>query len=291
MRNKHTSVSCFDMQFVTSGISTTLVLLLLGVVIFFVLTAHNLSVYVRENINFSLILSDELKEGEILKMQKELDKEEFVKSTEYISKKEALRERTEAMGADPQEFLGYNPFKASIEVKLHSAYTNTDSIAKIEKRIKRNKHVQEILYQKDLVNLVNDNVRKISLLLLGLAALLTFVSFALINNTIRLTVYSRRFLIHTMKLVGASHAFIRRPFLVRNFRIGVFAALLADGILCAAAYWMVRYEPELTRVVTPAVMLQVSVAVLLAGVCITLCCACLSINKFLKMKASKLYYI
>lgn len=291
MRNKHTSVSCFDMQFVTSGISTTLVLLLLGVVIFFVLTAHNLSVYVRENINFSLILSDELKEGEILKMQKELDKEAFVKSTEYISKKEALRERTEAMGADPQEFLGYNPFKASIEVKLHSAYTNTDSIAKIEKQIKRNKHVQEILYQKDLVNLVNDNVRKISLLLLGLAALLTFVSFALINNTIRLTVYSRRFLIHTMKLVGASHAFIRRPFLVRNFRIGVFAALLADGILCAAAYWMVRYEPELTRVVTPAVMLQVSVAVLLAGVCITLCCACLSINKFLKMKASKLYYI
>lgn len=291
MRNKHTSVSCFDMQFVTSGISTTLVLLLLGVVIFFVLTAHNLSVYVRENINFSLILSDELKEGEILKMQKELDKEAFVKSTEYISKKEALRERTEAMGADPQEFLGYNPFKASIEVKLHSAYTNTDSIAKIEKRIKRNKHVQEILYQKDLVNLVNDNVRKISLLLLGLAALLTFVSFALINNTIRLTVYSRRFLIHTMKLVGASHAFIRRPFLVRNFRIGVFAALLADGILCSAAYWMVRYEPELTRVVTPAVMLQVSVAVLLAGVCITLCCACLSINKFLKMKASKLYYI
>lgn len=291
MKSKHSSASRLDMQFVTSGISTTLVLLLLGVVIFFVLTARNLSVYVKENINFSLILSDEMKEGEMLKLQKTLDKEAFVKSTEYISKKEALREHTEAMGADPQEFLGYNPFKASIEVKLHSVYANTDSIAKIERQIKRNKNIQEILYQKDIIDLVNDNVRKISLLLLALATLLTLVSFVLINNTIRLTVYSRRFLIHTMKLVGASWGFIRRPFLIRNFWIGACAALTADGMLCAAAYWMVRYEPELARVVTPAVMIQVSLAVLLSGICITMGCAWFSINKFLKMKAGRLYYI
>lgn len=221
MKGKNNSVSYFDMQFITSSISTTLVLLLLGLVVFFVLAAHNLSVYVKENISFSVLVSDDMKESDILKLQKRLDKEAFVKQTEYISKKQALREQTEAMGTDPQEFLGYNPFTASIEIKLHSDYANSDSIAKIEKLIKKNTNIQEVLYQKDLIDAVNDNIRNISLMLLGLAVILTFISFALINNTIRLAIYSKRFLIHTMKLVGASWAFIRRPFLRRNFWIGV----------------------------------------------------------------------
>ena len=137
-KNKNNSVSYFDMQFITSSISTTLVLLLLGLVVFFVLAAHNLSIYVRENINFSVLISDDMKEADILKLQKRLDKEPFVKQTEYISKKQALKEQTEAMGTDPEEFLGYNPFTASIEIKLHSDYANSDSIAKIEKLIKKN---------------------------------------------------------------------------------------------------------------------------------------------------------
>ena len=115
-------------------------------------------------------------------------------------------------------------------MKLHSDYANTDSIAKIEKQIKKNTNVQEVRYQEDLINMVNENIRNISLMLLGLAVLLAFISFALINNTIRLTIYSKRFLIHTMKLVGASWSFIRRPFLWRNFWIGVLAAVIADGI-------------------------------------------------------------
>lgn len=291
MKIKHNSVSYFDMQFVTSSISTTLVLLLLGLVVFFVLGAHNLSVYVKENINFSILISDDMKESDILKLQKKLDKEPFVKATEYISKKQALREQTEAMGTDPQEFLGYNPFTASIEVKLHSDYANSDSIAKIEKKIKKNTNIQEVLYQKDLIDAVNDNIRNISLMLLGLAVLLTFISFALINNTIRLTIYSKRFLIHTMKLVGASWSFIRRPFLRRNFWIGVLSAVIADAVLWGAAYWLVSYEPELIRVITPDVMLLVSVSVLIFGVLITWLCALLSINKYLKMKAGTLYYI
>ena len=291
MKIKHNSVSYFDMQFVTSSISTTLVLLLLGLVVFFVLGAHNLSVYVKENINFSILISDDMKESDILKLQKKLDKEPFVKATEYISKKQALREQTEAMGTDPQEFLGYNPFTASIEVKLHSDYANSDSIAKIEKKIKKNTNIQEVLYQKDLIDAVNDNIRNISLMLLGLADILTFISFALINNTIRLTIYSKRFLIHTMKLVGASWSFIRRPFLRRNFWIGVLSAVIADAVLWGAAYWLVSYEPELIRVITPEVMLLVSVAVLVFGVLITWLCALLSINKYLRMKASTLYYI
>ena len=293
MKNKvkNHSVSYFDMQFVTSSISTTLVLLLLGLVVFFVLGAHNLSIYVRENINFSVLISDDMKESDILKLQKKLDKEPFVKETEYISKKQALKEQTEAMGTNPEEFLGYNPFTASIEIKLHSDYANSDSIAKIEKMIKKNTNIQDVLYQRELIDLVNENIRSISLVLLALAVVLALISFALINNTIRLAIYSKRFLIHTMKLVGASWSFIRRPFLRRNIWSGILAGILADAILMGAAYWLVSYEPELIRVITPEVMLLVSGSVLLFGVLITFMCAYLSINRYLKMKASTLYYI
>ena len=213
------------MQFITASISTTMVLILLGLVVFFVLAAHNLSIYVRENINFSVIISDDMKEADILKLQQKFDAEPFVRATEYISKKQALEEQTEAMGTDPAEFLGYNPFPASIEIKLHSEYANADSIVNIEKSIKRNTNIQDILYQRELIDMVNDNIRNISLVLLGLALVLTFISFALINNTIRLTIYSKRFLIHTMQLVGASWSFIRRPFLVRNLWRGVLTGL------------------------------------------------------------------
>ena len=290
-KSRNNAVSYFDMQFITSSISTTLVLLLLGLVVFFVLAANNLSVYVRENINFSVLISDDMKETDILKLQKRLNNEPFVKETEYISKKQALKEQTEAMGTDPQEFLGYNPFTASIEIKLHSDYANSDSIAKIEKLIKRNTNIQDVLYQKDLIDAVNENIRNISLVLLALAVMLTFISFALINNTIRLAIYSKRFLSHTMKLVGASWGFIRRPFLKRNIWSGVLAAFIADTILMGAAYWLVSYEPELIRVITPEVMLLVSGAVLVFGVVITFLCAYLSINKYLRMKASTLYYV
>lgn len=290
-KSRNNAVSYFDMQFITSSISTTLVLLLLGLVVFFVLAANNLSVYVRENINFSVLISDDMKETDILKLQKRLNNEPFVKETEYISKKQALKEQTEAMGTDPQEFLGYNPFTASIEIKLHSDYANSDSIAKIEKLIKRNTNIQDVLYQKDLIDAVNENIRNISLVLLALAVMLTFISFALINNTIRLAIYSKRFLIHTMKLVGASWGFIRRPFLKRNIWSGVLAAFIADTILMGAAYWLISYEPELIRVITPEVMLLVSGAVLVFGVVITFLCAYLSINKYLRMKASTLYYV
>lgn len=288
---RNNTVPVLDMQFITSSISTTMVLLLLGLVVFFVLAAHNLSVYVRENISFSLVVGDNMKEAEVLKLRKRLAAEPFVKELEYISKEQALKEHTEAMGTDPQEFLGYNPFKASMEIKLHSQYANSDSIARIEKVLKRNSNIQEVLYRKELIDAVNDNIRNISLLLLGLALVLALISFALINNTIRLAIYSKRFLIHTMKLVGAKWSFIRRPFLRRNFWVGVLSACVADGLLWAGATWLVRYEPGLVSVVTPQVMVVVSCAVLVFGVLITWLCALLSINKYLRMKAGTLYYI
>ena len=276
--SKKSRVSVFDMQFVTAGISTTLVLLLLGLVAFFVLAAHNLSVYVRENISFSILVSDDMKERDILQLQKQLSRQPFVRYTEYISKEQAQKEYIETMGIDPQEFVGYNPLTASIEIKLKSDYANADSIARIEQLIKQDSNVREVSYRKELVNAVNDNIRKISLSLLALAVVLTLISFALINNTIRLTIYSQRFLIHTMKLVGASWAFIRRPFLLRNLWIGLLAGAVASGILWAAARWVVAYEPGLVRVVTPRVMLLVLAVVLASGVLITWLCALLSIN-------------
>jgi len=290
-KSKNYSGTYFSMQFITASISTMLVLLLLGLVVFFVLAANNISVYVRENINFSILINDEMKESDIIKLQKNLNDEPFVKESVYVSKSQALKEQSEAMGTNPEEFLGYNPFTASIEVKLHSGYANSDSIAKIEKIIKRNTNIQDVLYQRDLIDAVNENIRNISLVLLVLAVVLTFISFALINNTIRLAIYSKRFLIHTMKLVGASWGFIRKPFLTRNIWSGVLAAVVADAILMGTAYSLVSYEPELIRVITPDVMLLVSLSVLAFGVIITFLCAYLSINKYLRMKASSLYYI
>ncbi len=283
--------SFFNMQFITSSISTTLVLLLLGLVVFFVLSANNLYVYVRENIAFSIQLSDDMKEPAIIEFQRKLNKEPFVKQTTYISKEQALKEQREAMGTDPAEFLGYNPFNASIEVKLNADYANSDSIAWIKDAILSNKHILDVDYPQDLLDSVNNNIRKISFALLGLAALLTLISFALINNTIRLTIYSQRFLIHTMKLVGASWAFIRRPFIARNVWIGILAATMANAVLIGMAYALVNYQPDIITVATPKVMLIVMAAVFVFGVTITTLCAFISINKYLHMKAGELYYI
>ncbi len=279
------------MQFVTSCISTTMVLILLGMVVFFVLTARNLSVYVRESINFSILLSDDTKETDIIKFKKDLGKRQYVKECQYISKKDALKEHSEAMGADPEKFLGYNPFSASLEIKLNSAYTNSDSLQWIEKEIKKNKGVTEIVYPQALMDAVNSNIRKVSAVLLGIAALLTLVSFALINNTIRLAIYSRRFLIHTMTLVGASWGFIRRPFLLSNVWIGILSGLLANGVLWGGSRLLLRYEPELTEVITSGVMAGVALTVMLFGVVITFVCAYLSIDRYLRMCTNKLYQI
>jgi cell division transport system permease protein len=260
-------------------------------VVFFVLTADNLSTYVRENISFSVLLSDDMKEPEALRFRQALVDEPFVKEAVYVSKEQALKEQTEAMGTNPAEFLGYNPFTASVEIKLNAAYAHPDSIPWIEQRIRENKLVMEINYPEDLLETVNSHIRRLSLFLLGLAALLSLISFALINNTIRLTLYSKRFLIHTMKLVGASWGFIRRPFLVRNLCVGLLAAVMADAALTGMAYALLSYEPELIAIITSRAMAIVMLSVGVFGLVITFLCAYISINKYLRMKANTLYYI
>ncbi|CDD82376.1 efflux ABC transporter permease protein [Bacteroides sp. CAG:462] len=290
MSTKH-RVRLFDMQFITACISTTMVLILLGLMLFLVLSAHRLSVYVRENLNFTVLLNNDAPESAILALQKRLDSEAFVKASAYISKEEALKEEVETMGSDPVEFLGYNPFSPSIELKLHAAYANADSVAWIKERILADKLVTDVDYRQGLMDSVNRNISKLSIGLLAVAALLTLISFALINNTVRLTIYSKRFLIHTMKLVGAGWGFIRRPFLRRNFWVGLSSGVLADAVLVAAAYTLVSYEPGLLAVITTDILLWVMLSTLLFGVLITCMCAYISINKYLRLSAGDLYYM
>ena len=289
-RHERSALSA-GLQNLTAGVSIWMVLMVLGLVLFFAMTARNLSIYVRENIGFTVLLSDELREGDMLKLQRDLEKRPYVKQSVYISKQQALKEQTEAMGTDPAEFLGYNPFKPSIEVKLHHAYANADSMACIVKTLKESKAVQEVTYPKDLMDAVNRNLGGITLFLLVLAGVLTFISFALIHNIIRLTVYSKRFLIHTMRLTGAGWGYIRRPFVRQSVTMGVLSALLADSLLWLGARRLLLWEPELSQVVTAEVMGVVSVGVLLAGILLTWLCAFFSVARYLRMKVGEMYYI
>ncbi len=283
-KNGNNAVSKFDMQAVAATISTTLVLLLLGMALFSVLAARNLSVYVRENINFSLVLDDGTDQRDILHLQRSLEKQPFVKEMTYVSKEEALKDYVRETGTDPRRFAGFNPLRASLEIRLKSAYVHADSIARLEEQLGQEALVKDVVYRQELVDAVNRNIGRISLLLLGLAALLLLISFALINNTIKLAIYAKRFLIHTMKLVGAPWGFIRRPFLWRNFWTGLFAGLLADAVLWALAGWLVTAEPGLVAVVTARVMAVVAVAVPAAGVLMTTFCARVSVDRYLRMR-------
>ena len=289
--SKNKAAGLLSTQFVTALISTSLVLVLLGTIVLFVLTARNLSNYVKENINVTILLNDDISQGEIESLQKSLEVQQYVKSLKYISKERALHEQCVDMGTDPSEFLGYNPFTASFEIKLKSEYANNQSLEKISKQLKSTQKVMDVIYQKELMNAVNNNIRKFSIILLIIAALFTYISFALINNTVRLTIFSRRFLINTMKLVGASWGFIRRPFLNQGLLLGVLSAIIADAIIIGFVYWARSFEPEINTVVNMQVMIIVGISVLVFGLLITFLCTYFSLSKYLKMNSNELYHI
>ena len=278
-------------QFITATISTTLVLVLLGVIVLFVLTAHNLSNFVKENINISVLISDEMDETEIKQMGEMLKTAPYTKSVEYISKEQALQEEITAQGIDPTEFIGMNPYTSSFEVKINAEHANPDSIGVAVKQLKGNSNVVDVIYSKDLIKAVNDNIRKASIILLIIAALFTYISFALINNTVRLTIFSKRFIINTMKLVGASWNFIRRPFLANGFTLGIISAVLADALIIGGLYWLHNFEPQIHAVIDLKVIAIVSASVFLFGLIITFLCTYFSLNKYLKMSSNELYYV
>jgi len=279
------------MQAVTLCISTTMVLILLGLVVFFVLTAHNLSVHMKEHLTVSVMLKDSVTVNDAKLFCRDLYHRPYSRNIDYISKEQAQREQVKELGSDPSEFLGFNPFPATLEIQLKADYANRDSLKWIAKEIRKDKRVSDLAYMEDLMDRVNVNLSRVSILLLVLAVLLTFVSFALISNTVRLSVYARRFLIHTMKLVGASWAFIRKPFLRQAVGIGIIAALLAIAVLGAGVYGLYLTQPGIDEVVTWQVMAITAASVMVFGIVITVLCAWLAVNRFLRMKAGELYRI
>ena len=278
-------------QLVTLCISTAMVLVLLGLVVFSVQTSRNLSQWVKENLTVTVMLSDDVSVNGAKMLCRDLYHRPYSRNIDYISKEQALKEQTEAMGSDPSEFLGVNPFPATLELQLKSDYANRDSLKWIAKELQKNPKITDVAYQVDLMDSVNRNLTKLNLLLLGLAVLLTFVSFSLINNTVRLSVYSRRFLIHTMKLVGASWGFIRRPFMNQALLIGVIAAIMAIAVLGGLFYGLYYYEPTMVAVISWRELAITAGAVLLFGIIITAACSYISVNRFLRMSAGELYKI
>ena len=268
-----------------------MVLVLLGLVVFSVQTSSNLSRWVKENLTVTVVLGDEVSASDAKQFCEDLGQRPFSKEVSYISREQALKEQTAAMGSDPSEFLGMNPFPTTLELQLQSDYANADSLEWISDELKNNKKVADVAYQVDLMDSVNHTLAKLNILLLVLAVLLTFISFSLINNTVRLSVYSRRFLIHTMKLVGASWGFIRRPFMQQGILVGIIAALIAILVLGGAMYALYSYEPGILRIITWRELVITALAVLAFGLVITLTCSYISVNRFLRMPAGELYKI
>ncbi len=280
-----------SLQAVTLCISTAMVLILLGMVVSSVLTAQNLSAYVKENLTLTMVLDENVTNPEAKQLLRELSNLPYVNKVTYISKEQVLKEQTQAMGTDPSEFIGVNPFVGSMELQFKAQYANNDSLKWISKQLKTNNKVTDITYPQDLVESVNSKLQRINIVLLVLACLLLFVSFSLINNTVRLGMYARRFTIHTMKLVGASWGFIRAPFVRNAVAMGFLASLLAEGVLAGGLYELYLYEPDIMAVLTIENILIMGGAVLLFGLLITLVCSWLSVNKYLRMKAGDLYKI
>ena len=289
--NKKVGTVSFFHSRLTSIISISLVLFLLGLIFLIGLLGNKLSVYVKENISFSIVLKDRQKEADIKKMQRTLKALPFIKSTEYISKEQAAKELEEELGENPETFLGFNPLQASIEVKLHSQYANPDSLKMIEKRIKNYTSVSDLLYRKDMMEMVNDNMKRVSLILLALAGVLMTISFVLIGNTIRLLIYSKRFLIHTMKLVGATAGFIRRPFVWYNVVSGFFASILAILMLTGALFYLQNELSGFIQLLDIKALIIAYVGILIIGISLSIVATVFAVNKYLRMDVDKLYYI
>ena len=280
-----------SLQVITLCISTALVLILVGLVVLSVLSARNLSKVVKEDLTVTLVLSEEITEPEVAQMKKSLEGKRYVQHVKYISKEQVLAEETKALGYDPTEFVGVNFYTASLELNLKSDYANRDSMKWIGAELKKHQKVKEVDFQQDLMDQVNDNIGKASIVLIVLAVLLSIISFSLINNHVRLGVYASRFNIHTMKLVGASWGFIRRPFIWRAIAIGLVAAIIAILVLGGGVYAWYTKSPDILIVMTWEVLAITAGVILLFGLIITTFCSYVSVNKFLKMKAGDLYKV
>lgn len=276
-------------SYISTIISISLVLFMLGLLGIIVLNAKQISNHVKQNIGFSLYLNDNLNEQEVDKLKGKIKKLPFVNRTNYINKEQAAETLKKDLGEDFVEFLGYNPLSASIDVYLNADYAVADNIKWIEADLSNLKHVKEISYQKDLISTVNTNVNKIGFVLLGFSLLMLIVVIALINNTIRLAIYSKRFLIKTMQLVGATGGFIRMPFVARGMLNGFLSACIAIALLLSVLYSAKQNMPDLVELQNFNVYLILFVSVIVLGILISWVSTSLAVRKFLRMQSDDLY--
>ena len=276
---------------ITSIVSVTLVLLLLGLTVLTFFVGKGITAYVKENMSFSVMLNEDVTDLQITALRKSLDAMPFVKSSLFISKEKAKQQLIEDLGEDPEELLGYNPATDCIDIYLLSDYANSDSLVMVSQMIKAQTNVDDLLYRQEALDLVNDNLAKVSAILLVLSLVLLFISFTLIRNTIRLSIYSKRFIINTMRLVGATNGFIRKPFIIRNIVDGIFAGLLANVLIMGLLYYLGEQYADLRSVLQTQDLIYVFAAVIVLGMVITYLSTVLAVNHYLKMKANHLYYI
>jgi cell division transport system permease protein len=275
---------------ITTVVSLSLVLFMLGLLGIVILNTHKLSDNFKENIGFQVVLNDDVKEVDIAKMQKTLDASGYVKSTEFITKDEAASRLQKDVGEDFIKFLGYNPLPSSISVHLKAEYANIDSLAWIEKGLLDTKLVKEVRYQKSLVSMINENVKKIRLVILIFSGILMLIALALINNTIRLSIYSKRFIIKTMQLVGATQGFIRRPFVLKGIKHGIYGAIIAIAMLIGVLYFSQKQLPELAELQDINMLIFLFGLVIILGIVISWVSTSMAVRKYLRLKSDDLYY-
>lgn len=277
-------------SYVSTIVSITLVLYVMGFLAFVVLNAKKISDYVRENIGFTIFFQEDVPEAEVLSYQKTLNTQPYVKSSEYFSKDKAAESFQKDLGEDFVSFIGYNPLPSTIEVKLKADYATNQNIEKIKMDLSKNKLIKEITYQKALAEQVNSNVKKISLFILGIGCLLLIIAYALINNTIRLSVYSKRFLLKSMLLVGATQRFIRRPFIIAGLIQGFIGSLLSVGLMSVTIYFSTKQIPELANLQDTKMFIILYGFIVALGLLISLVSTFFAVSKYLKMKTDFLYY-
>ena len=268
-----------------------MVLFLLGVFALLMMHAQKLSNHLKENIGFEIVMNSNAKEANILKLQQELDAMPAVKSTEYITKDEAIRRLSTNLGEDFLQWLGNeeNPLLPSIDVRFNAAWANNDSIDRIQAQLLKNTNVKEIYYQKSLVELINQNVRRIGFGLIVVSIILLLVAITLIRNTIRLSIYSKRFLVRSMQLVGATASYIRRPFIKSGISQGFFGALLADIFLTLLLYGIMQRLPELTLIQDYRIIICIFVGIIVLGILLGGLSTRIALRKYLHADVDRLY--
>ncbi|MFO7997888.1 MAG: permease-like cell division protein FtsX [Bacteroidales bacterium] len=277
-------------SYITTVASISLVLFVLGLLGLTILFAQRLSDHVKENIGFTVFIRDNASISEITALQQTFEAMDAVRATEYVSREKAAEELKADLGEDFVEFLGYNPLSASILISMNAGYANPDSLEVFERQVASHPSVAEVDYQKDLVHLVNENVRKIGIGLAFFSALLLMIAFALINNTIRLSVFSKRFLIKSMQLIGATQGFIRRPFVMKGVIQGLISAIIAITVLTAGMYTVEKKMPGLALFSDAELLLILFGLVLFFGITISWISTFFAVRKYLKVKTDSLYY-